>query len=177
MTDKTITLRYEVRPEDREAVRRLVESTGVFSPVEIDVAVELVDDRLKRGRQSDYHFVFAEEGGRTVGYTCYGPIALTAASFDLYWIAVDKTMHGRKIGRLLLERSEEIILEAGGRQVYIETSNRHHYAPTRGFYLRRGYQQEALLKDFYAPGDDKVIYSKALAAGGGQVRDCRQIGP
>ena len=162
MTNQPVELRYEVRPDDREIVRRLVESTGVFSPVEIDVAVELVDDRLKRGPESDYHFVFAEQGGRTVGYTCYGPIALTAGSFDLYWIAVDKAMHGRKVGRLLLERTEELIREARGRQVYIETSNRHHYAPTRGFYLRCGYTQDALLKDFYAPGDDKVIYVKGL---------------
>ena len=80
-------------------MRRLVQSTGVFSPVETDVAVELVDDRLKRGCQSDYHFVFAELDGRTIGYTCYGPIALTAASFDLYWIAVDKSLHGQKTGK------------------------------------------------------------------------------
>ena len=162
MTNQNLEFRYEVQPDDPDAVRRLVESTGVFSPVEIDVAAELVEDRLKRGRQSDYRFVFAEEGGRPAGYTCYGPIALTSASFDLYWIAVDKTMHGRSIGRLLLERTEELIREAGGRQVYIETSNRHQYAPTRGFYLRCGYDQEALLKDFYAPGDDKVIYVKTL---------------
>jgi D-alanine-D-alanine ligase len=162
MTDHAIELRYEVFSDDRDAVRRLVESTGVFSPIEIDVAVELVDDRLNRGQQSDYNFVFADLNGRTVGYTCYGPIALTAGSFDLYWIAVNKAMHGRKIGRLLLERTEELVRAAGGRQVYIETSNRPQYAPTRGFYLRCGYRQEALLKDFYAPGDDKVIYGKKL---------------
>jgi D-alanine-D-alanine ligase len=162
MRDQSLTFRSEVRPDDRETVRHLVASTGVFSPVEIDVAVELVDDRLEHGPESDYHFVFAEHEGRTVGYTCYGQIALTAASYDLYWIAVDKTFHGRKIGRLLLEKSEELVRQAGGRQVYIETSNRHHYAPTRGFYLRCGYQQAALLTDFYAPGDDKVIYAKVL---------------
>ena len=162
MTDQPLTFRYEVQPDDRESVRRLVGSTGVFSPVEVDVAVELVDDRLECGEQSDYHFVFAEHDGRAVGYTCYGEIALTAASYDLYWIAVDKSFHGRKIGRLLLEKTEELIRQAGGGQVYIETSNRHHYAPTRGFYLRCGYQQAALLTDFYAPGDDKVIYAKAL---------------
>jgi GNAT superfamily N-acetyltransferase len=162
MPSQALDFRYEVRPDDRDAVRRLVASTGVFSPVELDVAVELVDERLKRGAESGYHFVFAEQDGRPVGYTCYGPIALTAASFDLYWIAVDKTLHGRIIGRLVLERTEELIHQLGGRQVYIETSNRHHYAPTRGFYLRCGYDQEALLKDFYAPGDDKVIYVKTL---------------
>ena len=51
MTDQPIELRYDVRPDDRQSVRRLVESTGVFSPVEVDVAVELVDERLAEGPQ------------------------------------------------------------------------------------------------------------------------------
>jgi ribosomal protein S18 acetylase RimI-like enzyme len=160
--DSPITFRCEVRADDHDAVRRLVDSTGVFSDVEIDVAVELIDDRIKRGAQSDYFFVFAEQDGRAVGYTCYGRIPLTTSSFDLYWIAVDKAMHGRKIGRALLEQTEELIRQSAGRQVYIETSNRGQYAPTRGFYLRCGYRQEALLKNFYADGDDKVIYAKEL---------------
>jgi D-alanine-D-alanine ligase len=163
MTDHRITFRHEVRHDDLETVCRLVRSTGVFSSVEIDVAAELVEDRLKRGSASDYQFVFAEEEGRTLGYACFGPIALTAASFDLYWIAVDKSLHGRKIGRALLEETERLIRQAGGRRIYIETSNRSQYAATRGFYLRCGYHQEALLKDFYAAGDDKVIYVKAAS--------------
>jgi D-alanine-D-alanine ligase len=165
MTHEHLHLRYEVRPDDLDTVRRLVESTGVFSPVEADVAVELVEDRLKLGAKSEYHFVFADEGDRTVGYTCYGPIPLTTGSFDLYWIVVDKAAHGRKIGQMLLKRTEELIAKAGGRLVYIETSNRHHYAPTRGFYLRCSYTQAALLQDFYAPGDDKVIYVKKVDEG------------
>ena len=162
-----IALRDEPRTGDRAAIRHLVETAGVFSPDEIIIACELIEERLARGlAATGYHFLFAEEGrGAPLGYACFGPIALTQGSWDLYWIAVDKTMHGRKIGRLLLERSEELIREAGGRQVYIETSNRHQYAPTRGFYLRCGYRQEALLKDFYAPGDDKVIYVKELKIG------------
>jgi ribosomal protein S18 acetylase RimI-like enzyme len=162
MTDQSLACRHELVADDRDAVRRLVESTGVFSPVEVDVAIELVDDRLNRGRESDYHFVMAELDGRVVGYTCYGAVPLTAASFDLYWIAVDKSLQGRKIGQSLLARTEELIRELGGRQVYIETSNRSQYSPTRGFYLRAGYEQAALLRDFYATGDDKVIYEKRL---------------
>jgi hypothetical protein len=46
--------------------------------------------------------------------------------------------------------------------VYIETSNRPQYEPTRGFYLRCGYRIDAVLEDFYAAGDAKVIYVKAL---------------
>jgi ribosomal protein S18 acetylase RimI-like enzyme len=157
-----IAFRYEVSQEDRRIVREIVASTGFFSPVEIDVAVELVEERLAKGPPSDYHFVFAERGNETLGYTCYGPIALTAASYDLFWIAVNKDYQGQKIGRILLENSEELILAAGGGEVYIEPSNRGQYASTRGFYLRCGYREAAVLKDFYDLNDDKVIYEKVL---------------
>jgi ribosomal protein S18 acetylase RimI-like enzyme len=157
-----LIFRNDVQSEDRRRVRELVASTGVFSPVEEDVAEELVAERLAQGPASGYHFVFAEQNEKTLGYTCYGPIPLTLGSYDLYWIAVDKNLHGQKIGQRLLQETERLILAAGGRHVYIETSNRHQYAPTRGFYLRNGYQQAALLKDFYAPGDDKVIYWKEI---------------
>lgn len=160
MTNPQIEFRYEVREDDLAAIRRIVDSTGVFSPVEIEVAVELADDRLRRGSASDYQFVFAELDGRTAGYACFGPIALTAFSFDLYWIAVERTLHGRQIGRVLLEKAEELIRQRGGRRIYAETSGRDQYTATRGFYLRRGYRQDALLVDFYAPGDDKVVFVK-----------------
>ena len=52
MPDQALEFRYEVRPEDREAVRRLVASTGVFSPVELDVAVELVDSGSSAARRA-----------------------------------------------------------------------------------------------------------------------------
>jgi ribosomal protein S18 acetylase RimI-like enzyme len=157
-----ITFHNEVTPADCQTVREIVASTGFFSPEEVEVAVELVEERLAKGPISGYHFVFAERDGQVLGYTCYGPIALTAASYDLFWIAVDRAYQGQKIGRILLEKSEELIRTAGGRQVYIETSNRGQYASTRGFYLRCGYREAAVLKDFYDVGDDKVIYEKVL---------------
>jgi ribosomal protein S18 acetylase RimI-like enzyme len=156
------SFRYDATPADRDAVRRIVESTGFFNPDEAAVAVELVDERLARGPASGYQFVFAERDAQVRGYTCYGHVAGTAASFDLYWIAVDAPARRGGLGRLLLAESERLIREAGGQRVYIETSNRSQYVSTRGFYERCGYRLEAVLKDFYAPGDDKAIYVKAL---------------
>jgi hypothetical protein len=46
--------------------------------------------------------------------------------------------------------------------VYVETSSRDQYEPTRRFYLKCGYRVDAVLEDFYAPGDGKVIFVKAL---------------
>jgi ribosomal protein S18 acetylase RimI-like enzyme len=163
MTQPTTALRCQVCPADREVVRRIVSSTGFFRPDEVDVAVELVDERLGRGDASGYFFVFAEQSTRTIGYSCYGPIACTVASYDLYWIAVEKSCQGQGLGRRLLEDAESRIRRAGGRRIYLDTSGRPQYATTRAFYEHFGYQRVATLKDFYDTGDDKVIYAKELA--------------
>ena len=155
-------LRYEVSPADRDAVRELCESTGFFYPEETAVAVELVDERLAKGGASGYHFVLAERNGRLVGYTNYGLIACTQSSFDLYWIVVHESCRGQGLGRRLLAETERLIQQAGGTRVYIETSNRPLYQPTRVFYERCGYHEDAVLKDFYAPQDDKVIFVRGL---------------
>jgi GNAT superfamily N-acetyltransferase len=157
-----MVFRTEVEPQDRERVREIVTSTGFFHPYEIDIAIELVDERLAKGEASGYHFLFAEENGRTVGYTAFGPIACTQASYDLFWIVVHGDCRGKGVGKMLMARSEEIMRKMGALRVYIETSSREIYFPTRAFYLACDYRQETILEDFYGPGDDKVIFVKAL---------------
>jgi D-alanine-D-alanine ligase len=158
-----IKLRHEVKPSDAKGIRSLTEATGFFYPYEIDVAEELVLERLSKGAASGYHFVLAEQDQRLVGYTCYGPIACTAASYDFYWIAVHPDMQGKGLGKILVNETERLIKEAKGERVYVETSQRPLYDSTRAFYERSGYVAESLLKDFYGPGDGKVTYSKALS--------------
>lgn len=157
-----LTFRDNVKPADPDSIRDIVSSSGFFSREEIDIAVELVNERLDKGESSGYYFIFAERENRTVGYTCFGPVPGTIASFDLYWIAVHENLRGSGIGKQLLERSEQAIHRLGGRRIYIETSSRDKYIPTRSFYLNNFYQAEAVLKDFYAPGDSKYIFVKEL---------------
>ena len=133
-----ITFRTEIRPADCAVIRSLVESTAVFNAVELDCAVELAEERLEEGPASGYNFVFAEFNGRVVGYACYGPIALTVGSYDLYWIAVDKSVQGQGLGKKIMDRVGEIIRGEGGRNIYIETSTKPHYLATRMFYEHAG---------------------------------------
>jgi len=162
MSGKSVSYRDTVRPSDAASVRAVTESTGFFYPDEVDTAVELVEERLAKGLKSGYHFIFADEGDRVVGYSCFGPIACTKASFDHYWLAVAEDMRGRGLGTALLAATEGAIAALGGSRIYIETSSRPLYDPTRAFYIARGYLKEAELRDFYGPGDSKVIYVKGL---------------
>jgi ribosomal protein S18 acetylase RimI-like enzyme len=160
--ESDLTFRYEPVPEDCAAVRAIVASTGFFNPAEIEIAVELVEECLEFGEASEYFFVFGERDGEVAGYTCYGPIDGTEGSFDLYWIAVDHGRRSQGLGRTLMRETEGIVRAAGGRRIYAETSGRAQYEPTRRFYERLGFSRETQLRDFYAPGDDKVFYVKAL---------------
>jgi len=154
--------REELRPGDEELVRRIVRSTGFFTDEEVDIAVELVAERRSRGAPSGYDFVFAELDGATIGYACFGRIAGTESSFDLYWIAVSAELRGQGHGTHVLRAAEQRIARNGGKRIYVETSSREGYAETRGFYERKGYEKAAELPDFYRDGDGKVIYCKAL---------------
>jgi ribosomal protein S18 acetylase RimI-like enzyme len=156
--------RDEVQPCDREVVQDIIMASGFFSLDEVAIAVELVDERLAQGLQSGYYFIFVEHDSEVVGYACFGPIPGTLVSYDLYWIAVRNQYRGQGVGSLLIQRSEEMIRSLGGRRIYVETSSRALYTPTHAFYDAQGYRQEALLEDYYAPGDSKLIYVKVVAA-------------
>ncbi len=148
---------------DVGAVRTLVAGTGFFSPEETLMAGDLVADRLRDGEAGGYLFEFAERDGALAGYACFGPICCTDRRYDLYWIAVRSDLRGQGLGGAILARAESAMLRAGCRAVYVETSSRPLYAPTRRFYERKGYSREAELRDFYADGDHKVIYVRRFA--------------
>jgi ribosomal protein S18 acetylase RimI-like enzyme len=149
-------------PKDVQGVRDLVARTGIFSDAEVAIAAELVEAALRCGAVAGYEFVFAERAGRLAGYSCFGPIPATAASYDLYWIAVHPDERGRRLGTALLSRSEARIHAAGGRLVWVDTSSRRDYLPAQGFYRAAGYREAARLDGFYGADDAKLIFAKSL---------------
>lgn len=157
-----ILLRTDVRKDDIYAVEEIVSSTGFFRPDEISVAKELVEERLARGEKSGYEFVFAEVDGSVAAYSCFGMIPCSLVSWDLYWIATGKDFQNMGLGKLILRKTEEIIRSSGGKTIYIETSSKELYEPTRQFYLRNGCILKVRMEDFYDEGDDKMVFIKKL---------------
>jgi GNAT superfamily N-acetyltransferase len=162
MTNGVVNFRQEPRTSDGEAIRRIVHSTGFFRPDEVDVAVELLEERIAKGEKSGYFFVFAELDGRVVAYTCYGPIACTVHSYDLFWIATEQEQRGKGVGKQILRKTEELIAAQGGKRIWVETSSKPQYESTRAFYERTGYRVEAVMKDFYDDGDSKVVFVREV---------------
>ena len=157
-----LRIRRSLEAADRAPLEEVIRATEFFNPEEIDVALELVDDRLANGEASHYRFLVGEVDGQVAGYACWGPIAGTLASVDLYWIVVHPAFQGKKAGSTLLKAAEEQIQSEGRSRVYVETSTRPQYLPTRAFYAVCGYTLAAELPDFYAPGDGKAVFVKVL---------------
>lgn len=109
-----------------------------------------------------YYLLGAELDGRLVGWICWGATPCTEGTWDLYWLAVDPATHGQGVGSVLVEEMESR-LRGKARLIAVDTSGRADYAPTRRFYQARGYKAAAVVPDFYAPGDDQVIFTKALS--------------
>ena len=142
----------------RERIREILEATDSFREEEIAVALELFDDT-----GTDYEFIgaFTPEGELT-GYACYGATPGTDGTYDLYWIATHPEHQGTGGGSRLLDEVERRLNEREARLLVVETSARSDYESTRRFYERRGYREHARLGDFYALGDDRVIYAKRI---------------
>jgi ribosomal protein S18 acetylase RimI-like enzyme len=150
---------------DKTPIMELIASTTMFSPQEEVVAGELLDDYLNQPDHGGYDIrVLEDDRGGIAGYVCFGLRPMTEGTFDVYWIAVHSKHQRKGYGKVLLEALEKAVKEKKGRLIVIETSSKSKYTPTRQFYLGMGYEEAALIRDFYKPGDDLVIYSKYLCS-------------
>jgi len=166
-TPKRPLLVRPLRRGDRSSLERILRHTRVFLEMEVQCALELIDVYLDNAEQKDYVLACAvDESDQPRGYVCYGPAPLTAGTYDLYWIAADPAWHGRGVGSLLMEYVERQVCDTASsaaeraRLLIIETSSLPRYESARRLYSRHHYHEVARISDFYADGDDRVIYAK-----------------
>jgi GNAT superfamily N-acetyltransferase len=147
-------------PRDTPGLVEIARTTGVFKPPEIVALREVLDDYHARESSHGHRCLSYEHHGELAGFAYFAPSAMADRVWYLYWIAVEKTLHAQGIGAALLNHTEDAIRVVGGRLYLIETSSLAHYEATRKFYLRHGYAIASVLPDFYADGDDLVVFAK-----------------
>ena len=151
------------RYQDKDAILRLLDQTGVFNEKELLVATQVFEDALRQTDREEYlTFCASNENEGLLGYICFGPITTTDNCYDLYWIAVQPSSMRRNIGKRLLACMEEHLVRNGVRRVYVDTSSTAAYEPARRFYEKHGYKLLCVLEDFYKSGDHRMIYMKEV---------------
>lgn len=177
----------ELSLRHRSRIAEILRSSDLFREEEIFVALELFDSSLdyRAGSHdanaahsitppaiSDYVFLgaFTPED-ELAGFACYGPTPATDRTYDLYWIAVDRSRQRTGSGTILLSEVERRLKGLNARLVVVETSSRSDYAGTRGFYLQSGYIEVARAREFYAPADDRITFTKRLEGRGNALSE------
>lgn len=120
------------------------------------------------GSLEGHQWIVADEGATlpSISAAAYvAPEPFSDRMWNLYFIATHPDLHGYGLGTRLIEHVETELKRAGegvARTLIVDTSSLNDYEQARKFYERRGFVEEARLRDFNGPGDDKVTFWKSL---------------
>ena len=149
-----------VRPtssNDLPALRAVIDSTGLFPG-------EMLDDMIApflSGDEGSHRWLTLDDG-EPIGIAYVVPERMTEGTWNLLLIAVRSDRQAVGFGGSLLETVERSLAETGQRVLLVETSGLPEFDRTRAFYDRHGYRREAIIRDFYQEGEDKVVFWKRL---------------
>ncbi len=150
-----------IRPfkaDDLPAIKAVIEACGLFPS---EMLGEMVAPFL--GAEPCQEFWLVDDRSEPVAVTYCAQERMTEGTWNQLLIAVHPEHQGRGIGTQLMQATEAILREQGERLLLVETSGTAEFERTRAFYRGNGYEEEARLRDYYAAGDDKIVFRKALA--------------
>ena len=153
--------RYTIRRathDDARAVSTVSRASGLADGVDESSALEPMDD--------EHTWIVVEDAAGTIsGAAYFGPEAHADRVWNLYFLAVRKECQGSGMGSALVAWVEANLRNRGeqvAKLLLIDTSGVASFAPTRAFYHKQGYIEEARVREYYGPGDDKVVFWKLL---------------
>ncbi len=147
-----------VTQSDVSDLETVIETSGLFPP---DLLQGMMADFFTNpGTEDIWLTKIIDEKPVAVAYCA--PERLTAGTYNLYLIAVHADMQGKGIGSEIMNYVETLLRSAGHRVLLVETSGLPEFELTRTFYDKCRYNREAVIRDFYDEGEDKVVFWKKL---------------
>ena len=141
--------------DDIAPLQRVLDGTGLFP-------AEMLPEMISGALDSRDIWLTVETEGAAVGF-CYAAAEdLADGTWNMRAIAVLPAQQGGGHGRALVHHLEEMLKQAGQRIIIVDTSGTDEFAQTRRFYQQNGYHEEARIRDFWAAGDDKIVFWKSL---------------
>lgn len=148
----------KVRRADIPELKKVLDSSELFPSHLLD---DMINDYLNNESSTDFWFTTIEnEKPVSIGYCA--PERLTEGTYNLYAIAVNKSLQGNGIGKQMMEYIESHLRKSGNRILIVETSGKPEFELTREFYIKCQYIKQAVIPEFYEKGDDKVVFWKKL---------------
>lgn len=103
-----------------------------------------------------------EMDGTAIGFCYAAPEQLAEGTWNMFAIAVLPEKQGQGVGGAMVKEFESNLRQHAHRVLLADTSGADEFQQTRTFYRKNGYSEEARIRDFWAEGDDKVVFWKSL---------------
>ena len=147
-----------VTKDDIGGLKEVLDSIELFPSEMLD---DMISDYFKNPETEEIWFT-ALEGKKPISIGFCAPEKLTEGTYNLYAIGVRSDIQGKGIGSEMMNYIESHLKKNGHRILIVETSGTDDFRLTRKFYENLNYTKEAVIRDFWKEGDDKVIYRKRL---------------
>jgi len=148
----------KVIKDDINALKEVLNSIDLF-PAEM--LEDMISDYFENPETSDIWFTtIQDEKPIAIGYCAAEK--LTEGTYNLYAIGIRSDLQGKGIGGAMMNYIENELKNQGQRILIVETSGTEDFHLTRKFYENLNYTKEAVIRDFWSDGDDKVIFWKKL---------------
>jgi ribosomal protein S18 acetylase RimI-like enzyme len=147
-----------VTQSDLTDLKQVLDSIELFPSEMLD---NMIFDYLNNPETEEIWFT-ASENSRPISIGFCAPEKLTEGTYNLYAIGVRRDIQGKGIGSKMMAYIEDYLREKGHRILIVDTSGTDDFRKTRRFYEKLNYNQEAVIRDFWKEGDDKVVFWKKL---------------
>ena len=107
----------------------------------------------------EHIWLTGDDNGLVAAAYC-APERMTNGTWNLLFLAVHPQHQGQGRGTTMVRHVEALLAGRGAHLLLVETLASFDQA--RAFYRKCGYGEEACIRDFYGPGDDKIVYRKVL---------------
>ena len=154
-------MNLRIRKAKYSDIPHLKEVLNTIELFPAEMLEEMMADYLEN-QESQEIWLTAVENEIPIALTYCAPDKLTEGTFNLYAIGVKGDIQGKGIGAKLMTFLEKQLQAAGHRILIVDTSGTADFEFTRRFYEKLNYHKEAVIRDFWADGDDKVTYWKRL---------------
>lgn len=148
----------KITTTDIPYLKTVLDSSELFPSEMLD---DMIHDFFNNENTTDL-WLTTIENGQPISIAYCAPERMTEGTYNLYAIAVHKNYQGKGIGKKMMHYIEDLLRKDGHRILLVETSVLPEYELTRNFYDKCNYHQEAIIRDFYEAGDDKVVFWKKL---------------
>jgi ribosomal protein S18 acetylase RimI-like enzyme len=148
------------RSDDTAAIMSILEASGQFDADSRAFVQETLERHLKNSSPAIW---LTADDGEPVGVAYCAPEAVASGTWNLLMLWTRPDKHGQGFGSQLVAQLESELTARAARLLLVETSGLPAFAAARSFYAKLGFSHEATIKNFFAEGDDKMVFTKALA--------------